>query len=261
MSANRLQRTYILRGLDRILYRSEPRWAEGTFVQSTEEEGRLVLLREDINSVSKCREAVRIMDQQAERFRLAIARRIGCPLMLKLEKSEEPNFDPLDLLSVTSAFVVSDHAEATVLPADAPNEIEQLPEAAARWVQTLTETRSFSGHPDESLKRLYLLIEELYSAYYSCLTDDQRSQLPEMKWVRDFVSHPVCRNPELCAFIEHVLPSAVISTDPLAVQFDRTLDTHRNFVARVETKARDLVQRLLTAAIEGLIDDRGSNLA
>lgn len=43
MPRGQLQRTYLLRGLDRVLYSTQPQWHEGTFFQNQEEEGHLVL--------------------------------------------------------------------------------------------------------------------------------------------------------------------------------------------------------------------------
>lgn len=254
MTVNRLRRSYLLRGLDRILYSKAPDWDEGTFEQSVEDEGLLVLVKEGISSVSELRSAIGVMDSQAERFRLAISRRIGCPLTLKLERSDEPSFDPPGVASARSSIRFGAYAKGTVLPCDPPDQMEQLSELAGRWVQTLAETRNFSGYPDESLKRLYLLIEELSADHAACLTDEQSGYLEEIGWMRDFVSHPVCdRNQRMCVFISAALPSAVIRTEPkLAVRFDRTQVEHRNFIARYESRARDIVNPMLSAAIEAL---------
>ena len=248
----RLQRTYSLRGLDRILYANAPRWKEGTFEQEEEDFGHLVLRQEAMSSAAELTIAIHRMDQQAKRFMLAISRRICSPLTLKLEKSEEPNFDEAGFLSARDAVGISGHLHVTTLPKDPPATIEQLCESAARWVLTLAETRAFSGYPDEVMKRHYLLIEGLSGTHGACLSEEQRGQLQELKWVRDFVSHSTCGNPGLCAFIAGWLPSAVISTEPPAVRFERTQLEHRNFVGRYQEKARDIVNLLLNTAIEAL---------
>lgn len=254
MNSNRLRRTYLLRGLDQILYSSQPAWQEGTFEQAVdvEDEGRLVLLKDGISSASDLNAAIRQMDQQAERFRLAVSWRTVSPLTLKLEGSEEPCFDPLGVASATSTLMMGDKAQGAVLPRDPPVEMEQLPEAASRWVMTLAETKTFRGHPDECLKRLHLLIEELSKTHGACLSEKQRELLPEIWWMRHFVSHADCWDPKLCEFIARHLPSAVISEDPLVVRFDRTQVEHTNFVARYATKAREVQIPLLKAAIETL---------
>jgi hypothetical protein len=253
MATKGLTRTYLVRGLDRILYSRPPVWPEGTFEQAVEDEGRLVLSKERINDASELALAIRAMDQQAERFRLAISRRTGCPLTLRLEKSDEPNFDPPGVASVRSTARFSDHAKGTVLPQDPPSEMDQLPEVAARWILTLVETRAFSDYPDEAIKRLQLLIEELLPMHGACLDAAQHGQVQEVRWVRDFVSHPVCDRSGVCTFIAANLPGAVIRNHPqLEVQFDRTNVEHRNFVGRWESIARGLVNPLLDAAIRSL---------
>jgi hypothetical protein len=67
--------------------------------------------------------------------------------------------------------------------------------------------------------------------------------------LRDFISHPVCRNQQLCEFIASNLPNAVISTTPWEVRFDRTNLEHRNFVGRYDPKARSVANTLLDTAI------------
>lgn len=252
MLTSRLQRTYLLRGLDRMLYHVAPCWREGTFVQEREDSGSLVLRADGILSAAALVDAIQAADQIAERFRLAISKRIGCPLTLTLEKSEEPSFGPPGILRAHARIRVSASAKGTVLPRDPPEKIEQIPEAAARWILTLTEAKSFGAHPDEVLKRLYLLIEELQDEYAPHLNEEQRSALSEVKCLRDFVSHSTCKSQSLCAFVAAHLPSAVVSTDPMRVRFDRTNIEHRNFVGRYDPKARDIVGTLLDAAIAAL---------
>lgn len=251
--SNHLRRTYILRGLDRILYASEPQWKDGTFKQDVEHEGRLVLCQENISTAIDLRDAILESDRMAERFRLATSRRTECPLTMALEKSEQPSFDPPSLMRGHSSMRIGAHARGTAFPPEPPTQLEQLSEAASRWVLTLAEAKRFLGYPEETFKRLYLLIEELQVLYTDELDQEQRHDLEEIKWIRDFVSHPVCENQELCAFISQYLPDAVIRTDPkLAIQFDRTKVDHRNFVGRYETKARAIVYPLLDAAIRAL---------
>lgn len=253
MDTKTLRRTYRIRGLDRVLYTRPPQWPEGTFEQTQEDEGRLILHNNAIAAAAEVAPAMALMDLQAERFRLAVSRRTGCPLAMRLERSEEPDFGSSDVVRLASTAAFGDRVEVTVQPSDPPEQMEQLSEAAARWVATLAETRAFSDFPDEVIKRLQLLIEELIDDYGALLDARQRTQAQEVGLVRNFVSHPFCDKPKVCDFIRANLPSAVIATQPkLKVRFDRTRIEHLNFVGRWEPIARELVHILLNAAIRSL---------
>lgn len=252
MNQKTLTRVYVIRGLDRVLYASPPQWSQGTFGQESEDEGRLTLTDDRIASGSDLAAAVRTMDEQAERFRLAISRKTECPLAMKLEKSVEPSFGPPGAISGRSSIRIGAYGRLIALPEDPPPEMPQLSKAAARWVLTLAETKLFRGHPDESLKRLQLLIEEFKDRFGEALDAEQRELLKEVALVRHFVSHPLCTKPRVCSFIALHLPDAVKNAPDGGVQFDRTNFTHMNFVASWEMKARELVAVLLEAAIKTL---------
>lgn len=122
---HRLLRTYLLRGLDRKLYRTPPVWPEGTFIQDDEETGQLILYVDGIASSETLTSAIAATDQMAVRFRLAVARRTGCPLLLRLVKSQEPNFDPPGHASGHDSVKLSDRVTCDVIPRDPPTAIEQ----------------------------------------------------------------------------------------------------------------------------------------
>ena len=246
--SNLMLRTYLVCGLDRKLYRAPPQWPEGTFQQDSDDEGRLILRVTDLRSTAERDEARGRCDCIAERFRLAIARRIERPLTIFLLDSSEPSFET-DLTQVKASFSVRVSAEAEILPRDPPHKIEQLPEAGARWVLTLTEASNFGVYPDEVLKRLYLLIEELKEQYADALTPEQRGVVNDVRRLRDFVSHPVCTHSLVVEFVGKHLPDAV---DGSVVRFDRTKVEHRNFVGRYDPVARGIANTLLDAAINAL---------
>jgi hypothetical protein len=252
MSERRLTRIYLIRGLDRLLYCTQPLWPEGTFDQAKVEEGRLILHAEGIQSPTELADATTLLDLAAERFRLAISMRTGCPLTLRVEASTQPTFDPPGVASVTDSVNAHDDANGSAQPRIPPVEIEQIHVGATGWILTLTEARNFGDYPDEILKRLYLLIEELIEGYAHHLTQAERDAVQELKWIRHFVSHSECDNPALCRYIAASLPSAVIAMSPTKVRFDRTNIDHRNFVGRQEPIARGIASKLLDAAIADL---------
>jgi hypothetical protein len=193
------------------------------------------------------------MDLLAERFRLAIAHRTGCPLVMSIAGTRIPTFDVAGVVSITDTLVLSDSVETSVNPKAPPSDIEQIHAGAARWIQTLTEARRMSAYPDEVLKRLYLVIEELKDVHASALSPADIAALEELALVRDFVSHPVCDRKKVPPFIQSRLPSAVVSVGPpLVVRYDRTDVEHRNFVGRYDPIARRLAHQLLQRAIAAL---------
>jgi len=249
----RLTRSYHIRGMDRVLYARVPEWPEGTFEQSEDHEGLLRLNVEGIRSPEQLQAAIFHLDQIAEQFTLAVSLRIGCPLTNMVEASIEPHFDAEGVATVNVTLRASDTLESSVSPRAPPSDIEQLPAGAARWIHTLTETRTLAGHPDEVLKRLFLIIEELKDVHGSVLTAVDVATIDELALVRDFVSHPVCDRKKVSRFISVRLPSAMVSPAPmLTVRYDRTNVEHRNFVGRFDPSARGIVNKLLAAAIAAL---------
>ena len=144
MPSNFLRRTYVIRGLDRFLYSHAPTWQEGTFLQEEVDVGRLVLRKEGIISAGALKREVRLMDLRAKQFRLAVSKRTICPLSMKLERSEEPIFEEVGAANLQSAAKFSDELHVEIAPRDPPEGMEQLPQAAERWIATLAETASFS---------------------------------------------------------------------------------------------------------------------
>jgi len=253
MTSHQVSREYRIRGMDRILYQYPPEWAEGTFHQFDEFEGLLRLHSEAVGSRVEAQAALSQLDRIAERFRLAVSKRIGCSLTSVVTHTVEPHFGPAGVEVLEDSVHASDSAVSAVLPREPPLHIEQIPEGSARWIHTLTEARTMSAHPDEVLKRLFLIIEELRDLHSAVLTEADVAMIDELALVRDFVSHPICDRKKVPPFIAARLPSAVVSPEPtLSVRYDRTDVEHRNFVGRFDQPARLVVNKLLESAIQSL---------
>jgi hypothetical protein len=253
MTTNRLSREYRVRGLDRFLYRHPPEWLEGTFVQSNEFEGLLTLQTDGLQSPVETETALSRLDRIAEQFRLAVSKRIGCLLTMSIKRTVVPEFSAVGVDAIHDTFHIRESVVDTVAPIDPPVQIEQLPEGARRWIHTLTEARTMSAHPDEVLKRLYLVIEELKDVYPAVLDATDLLAIEELALLRDFVSHPLCDRKKVPPFIASRTPSALVSPAPaLCVRYDRTDVEHRNFVGRFDPRARAVVNKLLAAAIASL---------
>lgn len=248
----KLIQTYRLIGLDRVLYLSPPAWPEGTFIQTRESEGDLRLAKAPIASKVALEEARAELGGIAARFRLAIERRTGCPLTMKLVDSEEPDFNPPGVVSGSSTVHVTATADMTTNPLAPPAAIEQLHEGAERWVRTLAEAHKLQRFADEQIKRYYLVIEELKDEFATTLLPEEVDLLDELRWLRNFVSHARCNGAEVCAFISQRLPSAIVATSPPAVRFDRTDIAQTNLVGNYVPKANRIASRLLAQAVAAL---------
>ncbi len=240
-----------LTGLDRDLYSSVPQWPEGSYRGLSDTEGELTLLATGITRPESLALAQAELNERAQKFRLALSYRTGCPLLLKLHRADIPDVDPTGVMRAHSTVGFSVSVQLTVLPGAPPDHLPQLPLDSARWVYTLTETHRLGDFPDEVLKRLYLLIEELWPRFSDQASVDQRLIEHEAKLLRDFVSHPRCDGKRVVDFIKTNLPSALVVGES-AVQFDRTNIDHVNFIGRFEPRARDLTKWLVDRAILAL---------
>lgn len=249
MPASRLQRIYRIQGLDRILYSRPPSWAEGTFVNLSEEEGELTLHRDGITTRPYLESAIADMDAMAQRFHLYLLYRFGSRVTLDLLRSDEPDVDPHGTISIHARLGISDTCKVTVLPKEPPAELPQMSDQAARWVYTIAEVRMLDRFPDEAMKRLYLIIEELWPDFERTATSEQRQNKLIAQNIRDFVSHPVCNKQRVVDFVSTQFPNAVISTDPLTVRFDRTSVEHRNFIGRHQPIVEGLARMLIDQAM------------
>lgn len=247
-----LRRAYCVQGLDRIVYEGPASWPQGSFRQTDAESAELTLEREGIATRPELETAKLALDEDAERFRLALAFSTGTPLTLRLVRSDEPDVDPPGVLSAHAIFSATATAEGIMRPRPIPSAMPRLPVAAARWIHTLTEVPRLRGFPDEAVKRCYLIVEELWGDFEPRATSRQQQDARELKFVRDFVSHNECKNPALCEFVGGRVPSAVIATSPPRVRFDRTNIEHVNLAGAYEPIGCSLARALIDDALTRL---------
>jgi len=248
-----LTHIYRLSGLDRVLYASVPQWPEGSFANLSDTEGELTLIATGITTPESLVLAQADLDERAEKFRLAISYRIGCPLILKLHHADIPDVLPTGVMQAHATTDFSASATLTVLPSAPPEQLPQLPIDGARWIYTLAAIKRFEKFQEEVLKRLYLIIEELWPRFSEQATSEQRRIKQETKWLRDFVSHSECEHPGLVTFIATHVSSAVLQLNgKQVVRFDPTQIEHRNFIGRFEPDARQLTRCLVDQALAAL---------
>jgi hypothetical protein len=248
MTSGQLERTYSISGLDRILYRAPPAWARASFVQSDPERGILTLWSADVSHQDLLPKEIAKLDEIALSFTLALARRFGRQVRHRLVGVKVPAFTTGqggDLL--TSTAFASDEVVDSISPGNVPSSIEQYSTSAERHVRTLSSISEVSQFQDACVKLAYLVIEELQSRHQNLLSVDDKDFLRKCKLVRNFVSHPICDDRKLVAFILSELPSARSNLNPSAVQFDRTNIEHMNFIGKWEPKLKQLAWKLVDA--------------
>src|SRR5208283_4597732 len=100
------------------------------------------------------------------------------------------------------------HMTTTSSPAPLPNSMPSIPSEFHWMAETLVVADELAKYPDSTLKLAYLILDYLEGGYSP---DDFR-------YVRNFVSHSVCHDPAVIAFVENELPSARVID---GVQFRR----------------------------------------
>jgi hypothetical protein len=135
------------------------------------------------------------------------------------------------MLTISGSEIVS--------PTPLPQLMPLIPLELHGMATTLVIADELVNYPDLMLKLAYLVLEGLMEE--DALKDDI------MKHVRDFVSHPICRNPKVVAFVEGELPSAKLNS---VVQFKRDKSDHIAFVSKYANLALERAKDLFEAEVE-----------
>lgn len=242
-----------LTGMDRILYSPAPAWPNGTFNQTEEETAELVLFKDGITTMEQATDAVDHLSQLANGYRLYLMKWMRRPIALSSPRVFLPDLPPGDAISFVDTVGLRDFIESTTNPKAPPPELPLIHQRAERWLLTLAETASFSGFPEESLRRWFLLIEELLPLHESALDQADQMKIQPLRWLRHFASHSELTQPSAVAFITSELPSAVVPcSNGLVVRLDRSSVEHRNLFGRWGTHAQRIAQKLVDDAIASL---------
>ncbi len=108
------------------------------------------------------------------------------------------------------------------------------------FIQTAALRELSENYPDDMLKRWFITLE-----YYKKFEQEEIEDYDDMKYTRDFASHPVCKNPKLVEFIKDSGLHSAICTEKKVAHFDRQNTEHINFVRKYEKLAEERVRNLL----------------
>lgn len=122
-----------------------------------------------------------------------------------------------------------------------PKIMPSIPSSLHWLADTIVAADEMNQHPDHVMKMAFLIIEELKGKN----TLDAEEE--KMKYVRDFVSHPICKNIGLVSFVEAELPSDRVTA---GVQFRRNDKAHMAFVAKYAYPALQRAKELFNEKVK-----------
>lgn len=132
-------------------------------------------------------------------------------------------------------------AVMTSAPTSLPRSMPSIPPALHAMAEILVAADDLSKYPDLVLKLALIILE-----YWKGKSNFDAEEL-NMKYARDFVSHPICCNSAVVRFVEAELPSAKVGT---TVQFRRTDDCHIAFVAKYAYPALQKAKELFDSRVK-----------
>lgn len=246
---------YLIRGFSRLLYLPAPQWPNCRFEQREDLDVILCLSEADLTPETDLDTVIAFNDTRVRQLVLAWEFQLGQRLQLRRFNIVWPI--PLEQgghCMLQSGVAISDHCQATIVLAQAPATMPQIPLGAERWVRTFSEAGDFSGYVEEQLRRHYLIVEELWETHASLFDNVEQAKCGEIRLVRNFVSHSECTSRSVVTFITANLPSAQMqSSSSPAVRFDRRSQEHQAFVARFAVDSERIARKLVQLAINALL--------
>ncbi len=131
----------------------------------------------------------------------------------------------------------------TTSPVPLPSSMPFVPLELQSIAATLAVADEVVNYPDFKIKLAFLILED-----YVERKELSEDEIEKIKYVRDFVSHPICdRNKNLISFISQELPSA--KTNSGHVQFKRENGDHIAFVSKYAYEALRRAKELFEAEV------------
>lgn len=251
----KLEITYEITGFDRILYNQRPSWKNCEFSMEKENLAMLRIWEDGINNTSQIEPAENRIEQRVKSFILALEFSLGLPLKYTMKGKEIPTIikvikDGVIRVTVTATTFAGSEVFGIISPVEPPKEMPSLPLECEPWVLTLVEAYTFGRYVEEQFKRQYLIIEELWDEFEQEFDQTTKDIRKDLKFIRDFVSHPICNNSSVVNFVSKDLPTSILRIGCKDyVKFPRNDISHRNFVAGFEAKSREISYALVEKKI------------
>ena len=235
-----------IEGFDRVLYESTAKWDGFSLSVVTDGKAQFEISIDSIDSIEQAPDAIRVAQEQIERFILSAEWTLGCELKYTIHDIDTSGFaSSEELLALKEQLKFCDFASAEIPPKPIPAALPQIPLEAERWIRIWIESGKLNEYVEEQLRRHYLIIEELWQDNDQNFDAKQIADKNNIELIRHFISHESCDNRKVVALIEKELPSAVVMLNGKKhVRFNRTIE-HRNYIARYESKAREIARILV----------------
>jgi hypothetical protein len=241
----RLELEYRLENMSILYEETTARWHDAEFISNNDFTAHLRIWEDGIEP-EQILETLKKLGKRGESFRVAL-KYLGNRLMV-FKKNRWPTYyfddrtftprteEEINILidylrGRRESFCVlsfempslSIEAHMSLSPAPLPRSMPFIPTELYGMAETLSIAEEIVNYPDLMLKLAFLIVEALKG------NNNLDAAEQNMKYARDFVSHPICNNPDVVAFVESELPSAKVNN---MVQFRRDQENHLSFVSR-----------------------------
>lgn len=261
----RLALEYEIKNMSTLYEEKMASWQDAEFTFNKDFTGLLKLWEDGIEP-EQISETWKKLQERAESFRVAL-KYLGNRLIDFKKKNDWPTyyFDDREFTPRTEEeiAIITDYlrgrresfimvhavmpgftvrAQISIPPSPLPQSMPFIPPELQGMAETLVAAEELVKYPDLVLKLAFLILEELKDKN-SFNTEEQK-----MKYARDFVSHPICNNTEVEAFVGSEVPSSKINGK--SVRFDRNKQDHMSFVSKYAYSALQAAKELFNEKVQ-----------